>query len=114
MRMTEAEILEQLSKIFPNKIIFAEQYSKGRHLLTFGIYKQAKAEGLSSIQWLTSKGYLWKETGYVEPDMHIRDAVLPSSDANAFNRRSCVSQISAGWRIRFDRQGRPPALPVRK
>lgn len=84
MRMTEAEILEQLSKIFPNKIIFAEQYSKGRHLLTFGIYKQAKAEGLSSIQWLTSKGYLWKETGYVEPDMHIRDAVLPSSDANAF------------------------------
>ena len=61
MRMTEIELLDYLNKAFPTKIIYADQYRLGIYLPIFAdVRKYAKTAGLSSVQWLTNKGFIWR------------------------------------------------------
>ena len=86
MRMTEIELLDYLNKAFPTKIIYADQYRLGIYLPIFAdVRKYAKTAGLSSVQWLTNKGFIWRETGYVESDMCIRDTNELSPECSAFD-----------------------------
>lgn len=85
MRMSEAEFLNRLNKAFPEKVIFAEQARLSVYLSLFvEIRRYARCAGVSSVQWLTGKGFIWKETGYIEPDMHSGDTSGPSPDYTAF------------------------------
>lgn len=85
MRMSEAEFLNRLNKAFPEKVIFAEQSRLSVYLSLFvEIRRYARCAGASSVQWLTGKGFIWKETGYIEPDMHSGDTCGPSPDYTAF------------------------------
>ena len=85
MRMSEAEFLNRLNKAFPEKVIFAEQSRLSEYLSLFvEIRRYARGAGVSSVQWLTGRGFIWKETGYIEPDMHSGDTCGPSPDYTAF------------------------------
>ena len=86
MRMTETELFDYLNKVFPEKIIYTDQYRLGAYLSAFAdVRKYAKAEGLSSAQWLTNRGFIWRETGYVESDMRIRNTHELSPECSAFD-----------------------------
>ena len=86
MRMTETELFDYLNKVFPEKIIYTDQYRLGAYLPAFAdVRKYAKAEGLSSAQWLTNRGFIWRETGYVESDMRIRNTHELSPECSAFD-----------------------------
>lgn len=85
MRMSEAEFLNRLNKAFPEKVIFAEQSRLSVYLSLFvEIRRYARGAGVSSVQWLTGRGFIWKETGYIEPDMHNGDTCGLSPDYTAF------------------------------
>ena len=85
MRMSEAEFLNRLNKAFPEKVIFAEQSRLSVYLSLFvEIRRYARGAGVSSVQWLTGRGFIWKETGYIEPDMHSGDKCGLSPDPTAF------------------------------
>lgn len=84
MKVTEKELVKALEKEFPDHIIFAEQHNHDSHAINYAIYQHAKAEGLSSVQWLTSRGFIWKETGYVEPDMAGKDVAVPAGEITPF------------------------------
>ena len=85
MRMSEAELLNRLDKAFPEKVIFAEQSRLSVYLSLFAeIRRYARGAGVSSVQWLTDRGFIWKETGYIEPDMHNGDKCGLSTDHTAF------------------------------
>ena len=85
MRRSAAEFLNRLNKAFPEKVIFAEQARLSVYLSLFvEIRRYARGTGVSSVQWLTDRGFIWKETGYVEPDMHNVDKCGPSPDYTAF------------------------------
>ena len=85
MCMSEAEFLNRLNKAFPEKVIFAEQSRLSEYLSLFvEIRRYARGAGVSSVQWLTDRGFIWKETGYIEPDMHSGDKCGLSPDPTAF------------------------------
>ena len=85
MRMSEAEFLNRLNKAFPEKVIFAEQSRLSEYLSLFvEIRRYARGAGVSYVQWLTGRGFIWKETGYIEPDMHSGDKCGLSPDPTAF------------------------------
>lgn len=85
MRMNEAALLEQLNKVFPGKVIFSDQWRLSAYLTLFlEVRRYARAEDVSSAQWLTDKGFILKETGYVEPDMRSGDNGELSPDYTAF------------------------------
>lgn len=65
---TESDVLEYLSKNFPQHTIYPEVYKKTRSL-QMDVHRFARADGKSSIQWLEDHGFVWKEIGYLEPDM---------------------------------------------
>lgn len=73
----EQEIVVKLKRLFPDHIIYADQYLKKVGKLSFPIYKLAKAAGVGRVQWLEEHGFLWKETGYIEDDMELRQILLP-------------------------------------
>lgn len=82
--MTEKEaILQKLHSIFPDNVIFKEEYvpSKVDVALSMRVWKQAKAEGHTSQQWLQENGFLWKTVGYIESDMKTNDLEIESKDA---------------------------------
>ena len=87
----EKKLIEALKKIFPEHIIYTDVYfekDKSRRLdaaIDFSVYRLAKREGKTRGQWLTDHGFLWKETGYVEPDLRERDINRPTGDPDAFS-----------------------------
>lgn len=85
MRMSEVEFLNRLNKAFPEKVIFAEQSRLSEYLSLFvEIRRYARGAGVSSVQWLTDRDFIWKETGYIEPDMYSGDKCELPSDHTAF------------------------------
>ena len=84
MALDESAAVEKLQKLFPTGVIFADQYMKQTGLLSFEVHKIAKACGKTRAEWLSSHGFVWKETGYVEPDMRIRDVEAPVDGTDAF------------------------------
>ena len=84
MALDEAVAVERLQKLFPTGVIYADQYMKQTGLLSFEVHKIAKANGKTRAEWLATHGFIWKETGYVEPDMRIRDVNAPEDDSDAF------------------------------
>ena len=63
---------------------YSQSYVKSVQLLGIEVRKQARINGQSSVQWLTSRGFAWKETGYVEPDMQERSyPILNLGEVNA-------------------------------
>lgn len=51
MRMTETELFDYLNKVFPEKIIYTDQYRLGAYLPAFAdVRKYAKAEGWIQIR----------------------------------------------------------------
>ena len=85
MRMSESTLLEQLNKVFPGKVIFSDQWCLSAYLTLFlEVRRYARAEDVSSAQWLTDKGFILKETGYVEPDMRSGDNGELSPEYTAF------------------------------
>ena len=77
-------IVDKLHKIFPTKIIYAEQYIKQAGRLTYQIHKLAKSCQQTPIQWLIANGFVWKETGYVEPDMRPHETAEAPESSEAF------------------------------
>ena len=69
MPTKEKDLLIYLKRIFPEKVIYSDLYTQSISVVSYEIYRFAKAKRMSSIEWLISKGFLWKETGYVETDM---------------------------------------------
>lgn len=84
MHKSEADLLEQLNGIFPTTVIFAEQYLQISPMIASEVRKLAKSEGLTSAQWLTEKGFIWKATGYIEPDMSGQEGTAPQ-EIDAFS-----------------------------
>lgn len=85
MAMSADAIIDKLQKVFPTKIIYEEQYIKQAGVsLSFEIHKQAKACQQTYVQWLTANGFIWKETGYIEPDMRVREAAEETPSCDAF------------------------------
>lgn len=85
MAIIATDLIKKLNDLFPNRIIYEEQYQKHVGPLSYEIYKQAKASQMSSVQWLTANGFNWKNTGYVEPDLRYRDIPKPTEDIDAFS-----------------------------
>lgn len=73
----EREIVSKLKRIFPDGVIYADQYLKKVKKLSFPIYKLAKAAGVGRERWLNDHGFIWKETGYIEADMEPRQVSPP-------------------------------------
>lgn len=84
MAMTENEVLERLQAAFPGGVIYNEEYRKKLGGVTIDVRKLSRAAGQSSVQWLTVHGFTWKETGYIETDMLVRDVEIPAEPADAF------------------------------
>lgn len=83
--MSEATLLEQLNREFPEKIIFSDQWRLSAYLALFSeVRKYAREEEVSSAQWLTDRGFILKETGYIEPDMRSGGNGELSPDYTAF------------------------------
>lgn len=70
---TEAEVLERLYELFPDRVIYADQYKdiKLTRNLSYEVYQICKTKQTTRLLWLESNGFIWKETGYVEPDMKL-------------------------------------------
>lgn len=84
MAITAVDVINKLKVLFPNGIIYEEQYLKRTGALSFEVHKQAKASQMTRVQWLASNGFAWKDTGYVEPDLCYRDVAKPTGDLDAF------------------------------
>lgn len=78
----ERNLIERIDKIFPGRTIYAQSYMRDVGILGIEVRKHAKERNMSSIQWLTSQGFSWKETGYVEPDMRPQSCT-PCQGKNA-------------------------------
>ena len=90
MALAESAAIEKLHKLFPTGVIYADQYMKQTGLLSFEVHKIAKASGKTGAEWLAAHRFVWKETGYVEPDMRIRDVEAPGEDSDAFQSADYV------------------------
>ena len=84
MALAESAAIEKLQQLFPNRVIFADQYLKQTGLLSYEVHKIAKSSGQPRAEWLAAHGFIWKETGYVEPDMRYRDVEAPYDCSDAF------------------------------
>ena len=81
--MTEEMLLHLLQATFPNGVIYSDEYylkdMKGTDLagrnrgFGYHVRRLSKAAGLLREEWLAQHGFVWKETGYVEPDMKTRE-----------------------------------------
>lgn len=85
MALSEANLIDKLKKLYPDGLIYADQYIKKTGLLTYEIHKQAKACQKTRIEWLADHGFNWKETGYVEPDMSYRNVKTDFDKTDAFS-----------------------------
>ena len=82
--MTEEQVLERLKAAFPSGAIYNEEYLKKLGIpLTREIHRLFRAAGQTRLQWLAAHGYTWKETGYIEPDMLVRDMEIPAPPQDA-------------------------------
>lgn len=92
--MTEEEkLLRILKEAFPQGIIYADEYflkdmkgidfNKKNRGFGYSVRRLSKAVGLSREEWLSERGFVWKETGYVEPDMKTQEAERRGSGAFA-------------------------------
>lgn len=84
MALAESAAVEKLQELFPTGVIFADQYLKQTGPLSYEVHKIAKAGGKTRAEWLSAHGFVWKETGYVEPDMCLRDVGAPTDGSDAF------------------------------
>ena len=95
-------ILNSLHHIFPDGVIYRDAFNSktigelmgskeaGRSLHRM-VSKLARAKEQSSIQWLQENGFIWRETGYVEKDMLLREC--------EFKRDSAVALADSVFRI---------------
>ena len=85
METTVDQVLDRLKEMFPDGIIYEEEYNKlGVSAVTYKIHNLSKAAGQTRVQWLSAQGYTWKAVGYVEPDMRPRNVEIPSDPKDAF------------------------------
>lgn len=102
METDREKILNSLHHIFPDGVIYRDAFNSktigelmgskeaGRSLHRM-ISKLARAKEQSSIQWLQENGFIWRETGYVEKDMLLREC--------EFKRDSAVALADSVFRI---------------
>ena len=85
MAVTREQILTQLEQRFPERVIHPETYTPKNvgAIYQIGIRKLAKEQKLTQAQWLQANGFVWRETGYVEPDMRPYSDVLKQDSAVA-------------------------------
>lgn len=83
MSTSRADIIDKLHKLFPDGIIYAEEYKEIGYS-GYMIHKMAKENHQTSMQWLMTNGFRWKETGYVEGNMRYREISKPDAIKNAF------------------------------
>ena len=83
--LSEVELVEKLKKLYPDRVIYTDTYLKRAGSLSYEIYKQAKNSQKSRIEWLADHGFIWRETGYVEPDMVYRDIESDIDKTSAFS-----------------------------
>lgn len=85
METKETQVLERLKVAFPDGVIYDEEYLKKLGLaVTREIHRFFRSAGQTRIQWLAARGYTWKETGYVEPDMRFRDVEISDKLQDVF------------------------------
>ncbi len=87
---TEKEtILQYLKKLYPEGVIYKDDFTP-KHLgikLHLAVRRAAKEAEKTAPQWLQANGFSWRETGYVEADMHSgqtewrNDSVVALSDS---------------------------------
>ena len=63
MALSESEAVEKLQKLFPNRVIFADQYLKQTGVLSYEIHKIAKATGQTRAEWLADTGICLERNG---------------------------------------------------
>lgn len=83
--LSKDDLIARLHKLFPEGLIYADQYLKQTGVLSLEIHKQAKASGQSRVQWLGELGFVWRETGYVEPDMCYGSCTRPEAGTDPFS-----------------------------
>lgn len=73
--LDKERVLEILKRAFPDGVIYRDIYSPRRVTTPVYVYvrKAAKDEGMVFSQWLAANGFIWKETGYCESDMKLRE-----------------------------------------
>lgn len=78
MAVTREQILAQLKARFPDRIIYPETYTPKMvgAIYQIGIRKLSKEQNLTQMQWLQENGFIWRETGYVEPDMRPYNSTI--------------------------------------
>lgn len=92
MPTKEKNLLIHLKRIFPEKVIYSDLYTQSISVVSYEIYRFAKAKRMSSIEWLISKGFIWKETGYVETDMQRGKAKATPQNRSVFALADYVFQ----------------------
>ncbi len=85
MAVTREQILAHLKIQFPDRVIHPETYTLKMvgAIYQLGIRKLAKEQKLTQGQWLQENGFLWRETGYVEPDMRSYSDAIKRNGAVA-------------------------------
>lgn len=84
MALSETEVIKKLQERYASGIIFADQYLGQIGPLSREVYMIARANRQTSTEWLSAHGFIWKETGYIEPDMLYRHVEPPSNCSRAF------------------------------
>lgn len=87
MAIEKSKILERLHCVFPDGVIYKDEYSAKRATISIpvdmAIWKAAKVQGITREQWLQESGFIWKSVGYIEPDMRYGSNTI-SSHTDAF------------------------------
>ncbi|MFI3251216.1 MAG: hypothetical protein R3Y07_09705, partial [Eubacteriales bacterium] len=79
--MTESELLEVLKILFPSRIIYINQRkSSPNNIKLFSLVRKfAKINGVSSDDWLASKGYICLDVGSSKSDMPSEQKKAPEN-----------------------------------
>ena len=89
MATAKETILQYLKKLYPEGVIYKDNFTP-KHLgikLHLAVRRAAKEAEQPVSQWLQANGFSWRETGYVEADMHSgqtewrNDSVVALSDS---------------------------------
>lgn len=84
MAIDKRDILLRLHQVFPDGVIFKDEYSSKRAKISIpvdmGIWKLAKTQGITREQWLQENGFVWKVVGYIEPDMRYSIHTIASHE----------------------------------
>ncbi len=71
---------------FGGRTVYTDKYQQlGRYpRFRKELVSAAREQGMTNREWLVSRGFVWKETGYVEPDFAHSQDMEPPAELDAF------------------------------